>query len=150
MIIDSLKSFERYLKYHPGFDKVGAFLKKNDLYALEPGRYDIDEHNSWCTVWEGEAAGMETLPKLEVHDSFVDIHILLEGMETIAYKDRARCEGDTQAKYDEAEDVALLEDEPEVFVSLAPGNMLFCFPKDAHAALIGTGRIRKAVIKVRV
>ncbi|MBR5249325.1 MAG: YhcH/YjgK/YiaL family protein [Bacteroidales bacterium] len=150
MIIDSLKSFERYLKYHPGFDKVGAFLKKNDLNALAPGKYDIDENNSWCTIWEGEANGLESLPKLEVHDSFVDIYILLEGDETIGYKDRAKCVGDTQAKYDEAEDVAYLEDEPEVFVSLSAGNMLFCFPKDAHAPLIGEGRIRKAVIKVRV
>jgi YhcH/YjgK/YiaL family protein len=152
MIIDSLKSFERYLKYHPGFDKVGAFLKKNDLYTLEPGKYDIDENNnnSWCTIWEGEACGMDELPQLEVHDSYVHIHILLEGDETIGYKDRAKCVGDTEAKYDEATDTAFLDDAPEVFVSLSAGNMLFCFPKDATAPLIGTGRIRKALIKVRV
>lgn len=150
MIIDSLKSFERYLKYHPGFDKVGDFLKKNDLYALAPGKYEIDGSNSWCTVWEGEGRGIETLPRLEVHDTYIHIHILLEGGETVGYRDRALCTGDTNAKYDEAEDTAVLDDEPEVFVSLAPGTVLFCFPKDAHAPLIGEGRIRKAVVKVRV
>ena len=42
MILDSLKSFEKYQTLQEGFDKVYQFIKKNDLYSLEPGQYDID------------------------------------------------------------------------------------------------------------
>ena len=50
MIVDSLKSFEKYITLHKSFDKVYDFLKKNNLNALEEGRHIIEEGNIWCTV----------------------------------------------------------------------------------------------------
>jgi len=146
MIVDSLKGFERYLSLHDRFSHVYEFLKKSSLETLPAGEYPIKGREVYCTIWEGEAKGLD-LPKLEVHDSYLDVHILLEGTETIGHKDRSRCNGDN-IPYDNEKDIAFLEEDPESFVTLGPGNIAIIFPYDAHAPLIGTGKIKKAVIKI--
>lgn len=149
MIIDSLKSFERYINLHKSFGKVYSFLRENDLHALTDGKYVIEENNIWCTVSSAAGKGLEELAPLEVHDSFVDIHVILEGTETIGFRDRAKCDG-TDTKYDDSTDTAILLEEPEAFVSYADDNFVICFPQDAHAPMMGNGNIRKAVFKVRL
>jgi len=148
MILDSLKSFEKYKTLQEGFDKVYQFIKKNDLYSLEPGQYDIDGKKVYCTISEGELRDVEDA-KLEIHDSYIDIHVLLEGSETIGIKDRSKCNTDN-TKYQEADDIAFLEDEPENYVVMGTGNIAVIFPADAHAPLLGTGNFKKAVFKVHV
>ena len=148
MILDSLKSFEKYQTLQEGFDKVYQFLKKNDIYSMECGKYEIDGKKVYCTISEGELRDVEEA-KLEIHDSYIDIHVLLDGSETIGIKDRSKCNGDN-TKYQEADDIAFLEDEPENYVVLGIGNIAVIFPADAHAPLLGTGSYKKAVFKVHV
>lgn len=148
MIIDSVKSFERYRDFHKGFDKVYEFLKKNSLEKLEEGKYPIVPNDIWCSIQCADGRDVDPMPKMEVHDSFIDIHVLIEGEETIGFKDRAKCDL-TSAKYDEANDCALFEENPEVFVSCGKGNFVVCFPTDGHTPLLGSGKIRKAVFKIR-
>ena len=150
MIIDSIKSFERYKEFQKGFDTVYEFLRKNDLHTLELGNHPIVENDVWCTISESEGRDIATLPQMEVHDSFVDIHILLEGDETIGWKDRAKCDNLQMAQYNEAQDIALFDEMPEIFVSCSPGNFVMCFPADGHTPLLGSGTIKKAVFKIRV
>lgn len=150
MIIDSIKSFERYKDFQKGFDKVYEFLRKNDLNTLAEGNHPIVENDVWCTISTNEGRGFDPVPKMEVHDSFVDIHILLEGDETIGWKDRAKCDNLQMAEYNEAQDVALFDEVPETFISCSAGNFVICFPSDGHTPLIGSGTIKKAVFKVRI
>lgn len=149
MIVDSLKSFEKYITLHKSFDKVYDFLKKNNLNALEEGRHIIEEGNIWCTVTSYPEKELSELPALEVHDSFVDIHIVLEGAETMGFTDRAKCSG-KGVEYDEQKDVAYLNESPEVFISYSEDNFIICFPQDAHAPMMSGEAVKKAVIKVRV
>ncbi len=146
MILDSVRSFEKYRTLQEGFDKVYQFIKKNDLHALEEGKYEIDGEKVYCTVWKGPAKGLEP-PKLEVHDSHIDIHVLLEGSETMGIKDRRRCSSEDR-EYDEATDTAFLSGEPENYVVLGTDNLAIVFPADAHAPLMGEGEIKKAIFKV--
>ena len=148
MILDSLKSFEKYQTLQEGFDKVYQFIKKNDLYSLDPGQYDIDCKKVYCTISEGELRDVEDA-KLEIHDSYIDIHVLLDGSETIGIKDRSKCNTDN-TKYQEADDIAFLEDEPENYAVMGTCNIAVIFPADAHAPLLGTGNFKKAVFKVHV
>jgi biofilm protein TabA len=148
MILDSLRGFERYLNLHSRFEKTYRYILKTDLNKLTPGEYPIDGRDIYFTIWDGEGKGLE-IPQLEVHDSYIDIHILLEGSETIGIRDRSRCNCDNIA-YDQIKDIAFLEDIPENFVSLGPDNLVVIFPHDAHAPLIGVGRIKKAVIKIKL
>jgi YhcH/YjgK/YiaL family protein len=115
---------------------------------MEPGEYPIVGKDIYCKIWEGEGKGLE-IPPLEVHDSYIDIHILLEGNETIGLRDRSRCDGDN-IPYDQENDIAFMEEVPENFISLGPDNIAVIFPHDAHSPLIGEGKIKKAVIKVKM
>ncbi len=148
MIVDSLKGFERYLNIHSKFSIAYEFIRKSDFSILSPGKFNIDGNSVICTIWEGEAKGIE-IPPLEVHDSYIDIHILLEGTETIGHKDRSRCSGEN-IPYDSEKDIAFFDESPDNFINLSPGNIAVMFPYDAHAPLIGEGTIKKAIIKIAV
>ena len=147
MIIDSIRSFERCTGFHHRFQKVYEYLRKTELINLEPGEYPVDGKEIVCKIWAGEGKGIN-IPKLEIHDSYIDIHILLEGAETIGHKDRALCNYSDSIDYDESEDIAFIDDDPENFINLGVGNLAIMFPRDAHAPLIGDGPIKKAIIKV--
>ena len=116
MITDSLVSFEKYLTLHERFAKVYDFLKSNILSQMEDGRVAIDGDNIYVTISTFEGKGADELPPVEVHDSYIDIHVLLEGVETIGFIDRALCLG-KDVKYDEVADTAILNELPEVFTS---------------------------------
>ncbi len=151
MILDSVKSFEKYKTLVPGFDKVYEFIRGNNLLELEEGRHEIDGQNVYCTIFKGDLKSYDECP-LEVHDSYIDIHVVLEGVETIGFKDRCLCDDQgVNVKYKEENDIAFLnDDEPENFLSLGAGNLAIIFPTDAHAPLMGEGEIKKAVFKVMV
>ncbi|HBY02936.1 MAG TPA: YhcH/YjgK/YiaL family protein [Rikenellaceae bacterium] len=148
MIVDSIRGFERYLNIHPRFEKVYTYILKTNLHTLEPGEYPVVGKEIYCKIWEGPGKGIE-IPKLEVHDSYIDIHIVLTGSETIGIRDRSRCMCDN-INYDEQKDIAFLEEIPENFISLGEDNLAVIFPHDAHAPLIGEGFIKKAIIKVKM
>ena len=92
MILDSLKSFEKYVNLHASFGKVLEFIRKNDLHTLSEGKHVIEEDNIWCTVSTAQCKDESESP-IEVHDSFIDIHVVLEGTEIIGFRDRAKCMG---------------------------------------------------------
>ena len=148
MILDSLKSFEKYQTLQEGFDKVYQFIRKNNLHDLAAGVYEIDGKKVYCTIWQGELKGLEA-PRLEVHDSYIDIQVLLDGSETIGFKDRGKCLSDGTA-YDEGKDITFYEDEPECYVVMGVDNLAIIFPADAHAPLMGEGACKKAIFKVHV
>ena len=52
--------------------------------------------------------------------------------------------------YDETNDYELYDDKPENFVTIHPGEFLIVYPEDAHAPLIGEGKLRKAVVKIKI
>ena len=148
MIVDSLKGFERYTSLHPLFDRAFKYIGKTDLLSMAPGEYEIDGIDIYIKIWEGQCKDNE-IPKLEVHDTYIDIHIVLKGTETIGIRDRSRCQGDN-IPYDEKNDVAYLDEEPENFVSLGEMNLAVIFTHDAHAPLIGNGIVKKAIVKIRM
>ena len=148
MIIDSITGFERYINQHPGFEKAFKFLRSSNIEAHITGRHEIDGDNIYALVSEGEGKPLEEA-KLEVHDSYIDIQLLLSGSETFGWKDRARCDVGSGA-YDDTKDIAFYDDEPDVFFVMEPMNLVVFFPHDAHAPMIGEGTIKKVVVKVRV
>jgi YhcH/YjgK/YiaL family protein len=148
MIIDSLTGLERYFSMNRHFEKVFKFLRSQPLRELAEGRYAIDGDNAYLTVSvrDGKSVGDA---KLEVHDSYIDIQMPLEGVETIGWRDRSYCE-QLSGQYDETRDIAFFDDPAETFFTLEPMTLAILFPHDAHAPLIGEGRIKKLVAKVKL
>ncbi|MDR3132548.1 MAG: YhcH/YjgK/YiaL family protein [Prevotellaceae bacterium] len=148
MIIDSLTGLERYFSLNRHFEKVFKFLRSQPLHELAEGRYAIDGDNAYLTVSVGEGRNAGDA-KLEVHDSYIDIQMPLEGVETIGWRDRCYCE-QLSGTYDEAKDIAFFDDPAETFFTLEPMTLAILFPHDAHAPLIGEGKIKKLVVKVKL
>lgn len=148
MIVDSVKSFEKYKDLAEGFDKVYFFLRDSKFATLEEGRYELDGDRVYCTISTQKLRDV-THADLEIHDSHIDIHVILEGDETIGHKDRALCDTTGNVKYDEPNDIAFLKgEEADNYLSLGKGNLAILFPADAHSPLIGEGEVKKAVFKI--
>ena len=148
MIIDSLNGFERYWYAHKSFDKVYRFLKSHDLERMIEGRHEIDGDNIYATVSCGQGKQPEEA-QLEAHDSYIDVQVLIEGDETMGWKDRSTCNDET-ASYDAGNDLILFEDMPDVYFTLEPKHVAVFFPHDAHAPMISNGVVKKIVVKVKL
>jgi YhcH/YjgK/YiaL family protein len=148
MIIDSIIGLEHYRRMNEGFEKTFKFLRSRDITQLETGRYDIDGNSVYAIVSENNMKNIEDA-KLEVHDSYIDIQIPLSASETFGWKDRSLC-NTGEGKYDDENDIAFFDDEPEVYCVVNPLQAIIFFPKDAHAPLIGNGKIKKIVIKIKI
>lgn len=77
------------------------------------------------------------------------MHILLEGKERIGWK-ALEDVTDLKQAYQKEGDCALYSDTPTSFVDLLPGQFLIVFPEDPHAPVIGGGKIRKLIGKVKI
>lgn len=148
MILSNLQNSGRIESLHPLFKKFFDYVKSHDLLHTECGRIEIEGDalfinnvNPTCVAAENQM--------LEVHRDYIDIHVLLEGEETIGWKALEDLTDEKQA-YDAAGDCALYADRPDNFITLRPGQFLIVWPEDPHAPVIGAGKIRKLIGKVKL
>jgi beta-galactosidase beta subunit len=47
-------------------------------------------------------------------------------------------------------DMALYSDTPSLFIDLLPGQFAIIYPEDPHAPIIGEGKIRKLIAKIKI
>lgn len=150
MIIDHLSQIAKYVSVHPRFEKAFAYLTSTDFEKLQPGKYEVDGDNIFAIVVNDSAVSlMESITQFECHNSYIDIQYIFGGEETIGYRDRNFCI-DPLGAYDAEKDVQFFEDAPDFFFKLFPGQFGIYFPSDVHAPMIGEGKIRKVVMKVKL
>lgn len=130
------------------FKQLFDYVKTHDLLHTECGRIElagddlfINNVNPTCVSASDQV--------LEVHRDYIDVHILLEGKERIGWK-AIEDVTDLKQAYQKEGDCALYSDTPTSFVDLLPGQFLIVFPEDPHAPVIGEGKIRKLIGKVRL
>lgn len=148
MIKDSIQNSAIYLGIHPGIDKALASIAAGECHNWDEGRYDIQSDNIFCLIQE-----YETKPegRLEAHDRYIDIQVVLKGSERIGYADRSSLAPD--GTFDGLKDIGFFEGEGYPLF-LKEGEFAVFFPGDGHAPCLTSGdkpcRVRKAVYKVRV
>ncbi|MDR1226409.1 MAG: YhcH/YjgK/YiaL family protein [Prevotellaceae bacterium] len=147
MIVDSLSNAKKYFSLNPHFEKAFNFLARQDLKNIAEGKYEIDGANVFATVMVREGLAPEAA-KFEAHDSYVDIQLVLDGKEGFGWSRRADCKNVKDA-YNADKDIIFFADKPDTYVETKPGQMAIFFPEDAHAPLVGSGQIKKMVVKVR-
>jgi len=149
MIVDTLKNSNKYTSLHPLFAKAFDFISQKDLLNLEDGKFEIAEGLKLIVI-NGQGKTKETsLEKFECHDKNIDIQICVNGLETIAWKPREKCEipnGD----YNSEKDVRFYNDVPDMFFQLTNNQFAIFYPEDVHAPMIGNGEIKKLVFKVKI
>lgn len=148
MIIGDIKHSSRYESLHPLFKKAFEIAKNTDWFATELGKKEIDGENLFIINSNPECLSKEN-QVLEYHKKYLDIHILLEGEETIGWKSLDDCQNEKKA-FDTTDDYGLYSDIPTSYATLKVGQFAIVYPEDAHAPIIGEGKIRKLVVKIMV
>ena len=147
MILDSLENFHLYAGLHPSFPVVGEFLSRTDLSALSLGRHDISGDSIYVNLMELEAHPCE-IAQLEYHRQYIDIQIVLSGSEIMGWT--ALPDLPTGIPFDVEKDCALVKAPVSAWFPVKVGFFTVFLPQDAHAPCCGEGKIRKAVVKVRL
>lgn len=148
MIVGSLAHSARIERLHPAFARVFAFIKENDLLSAPLERITLDGERLFINNVQTDGREASAMP-LEAHRQYLDIHVLLEGEERIGWRALEDC-GEPSKAYCEEEDYMLWEQPASAYIDLKPGQFAIVYPEDAHAPLIGSGSIRKLVVKALV
>jgi len=148
MILDSLKNAPIYLPFNFLFNKAFDFIEKNDLTKMEPGKYVLDGDNLILTIAEIDGKN-QNIAKLETHKKYIDIQLVLCGQETMGWAALEKCTHETEP-YNPEKDITFYSDKATTYLTVNPGEFVVFFPDDAHAPAIGTGPIKKAIVKVLV
>ncbi len=148
MIFDTLDQADRYLASHPLFARAFAFLRDTDLKALEPGIHAVQGEQIFAIV-EVCSGRTRAEAKLECHRRYIDIQLVLEGVDEMGWKPLAECV-DPATDYDAARDIRFFKDAPASWIATPPGSFCLFFPDDAHAPLVSDALIRKVVVKIVV
>ena len=113
-----------------------------------PGRIELDGDNLFNNYMDVEGEPAEKRP-LEVHREYIDVHILLSGKERIGWLAPSALKTRTQDFGPDC-DMALYSDTPSLFIDLLPGQFAIIYPEDPHAPIIGEGKIRKLIAKIKI
>lgn len=148
MIYLTLTQSERIESLHPKFKQLFDYVKSHDLLQMELGRIELDGENLFINNVNPTLISADD-QILEAHRDYLDIHIPLDRAEIIGVVPTAECEK-IKTPYSQDNDCELFTDKPTNYIKIHPGEFLIVYPEDAHAPLIGEGKLRKAVVKIKL
>ena len=148
MILDSIENFQSHLSLNCHFEKAFAFLLRDDLKNLPPGKYAIEGEELFAIVVNDRGRDAKDA-LLETHQKYIDIQYVLSGTDTMAWKAKKSCHSPIDA-YDPEKDFLLYRDQPDSWFDVQPSCYAVFFPEDAHTAMISNGSIHKVILKVAV
>lgn len=140
-----------YFRHKERWDKAFAFLKANDLPALELKRYEIDGANVYAPVSEYLTKKPEEA-RYEGHKKYIDIQYVINGNELIGLTPSSDITGMLQ-EYDDANDIYFCSVGNIENLPADPGRFFIFFPSDIHRPGLRDGDstlVKKIVVKVKV
>jgi biofilm protein TabA len=146
MILDTIANIDRYAALHPLFPRAFEFLRNTNLLALAPGHYPIEGEQLFAIVEHVPGRTREEA-QLECHRKYIDIQLVLEGVDEMGWKPLSDCR-EPVADYSAERDIQFFRDAPASWIATPPGAFCIFFPEDAHAPLVSAGSIRKVVVKI--
>ena len=145
MILDSLENAERYYPMNPVFRKAFTFLKDANIGELE-GRIPIDGDRVYAMVIKADGMGHEGA-LLENHKKYIDIQFGVGGVNEFGWKPLKECSS-VAKPFSEQDDYGFFGEEPDIWITVKPGQYAIFFPWDAHTPKGGTGALHKVLVKV--
>jgi len=146
VIFSSLSVSSRYAALHPLFPRAFEFIRNTDLGALAPGHYPIMGEDLFAIVEHLPGRTRAEAP-LESHRRYIDIQLVVEGVDEMGWKALADCH-DPVGDYSAERDIRFFRDAPAVWIATPADHFCIFFPEDAHAPLVSEGSIRKVVFKI--
>lgn len=151
MIYDQVKNLGNYASLGENFAKAAAFVEKNDLAALPLGKTEIAGNDVFVAVSEYEPLEKEE-KSYESHDRYADIQIVVSGCEEIGYLPREKA--GASKGYQADNDLTFYEegDDAGLYLPISPDMCAILLPEDVHkpGCRPGSGKVRKAVVKVKL
>jgi biofilm protein TabA len=148
MIFATLTQADRYANLHPLFPHAFEFIRNTNLKSLTAGVHQIIDKHLFVIVEEADGR-TRTEAKLECHRKYIDIQLVLEGVDEMGWKPLADCTQPVD-DYNDAHDIRFFHDAADSWISTPVNTFCIFFPDDAHAPLVSSGKIRKLVFKVAV
>ncbi len=148
MIFSTLTDSDRYAALHPLFPRAFEYLRSTDLMALAAGQHAIVGKDMFVIV-EHVAGRTRTEAKLECHRKYIDIQLVLDGVDEMGCKSLADCRSPV-SDYDVERDIRFFDDTPSSWIVTPSGSFCIFFPEDAHAPLVSPGMVRKVIIKIAI
>ena len=149
MIIDTLENAGLYHGVSKGIEDGLKFLATTDFNKVGLGRHDLDDGLYFLLMRYDTKPAEEC--KYEVHRKYIDIQLVIEGVEKIGYSEISALEPTTD--YDDSGDAQFLEGAGD-WVTLGKGTFAVFMPQDAHRpsvnACCGSKPVFKAVVKIPV
>jgi len=148
MILDALENIDRYLSMNRGFEKAAKFLQHSELNQHAMGKHEIDGDRVFAIV-ENTVGRDKKDAQLEAHEQYIDIQLVLKGIDNMGWKPTSACKQISQA-YNLNADIKFFADEPEIFLPVSAGMFAIFFPNDAHMPLISSEHLHKVVVKIKL
>jgi len=148
MIFSNLSQSDRYASLHPLFSRAFDYIRNTDLFALAPGRYNIVGDDLIAIVEQVSGKTRESA-RLEAHRRYIDIQLVLDGIDEMGWKPLADCYNPV-GEHSMEKDIRFFHDAPASWIATPPDAFCIFFPEDAHAPLVSNGQIRKVIFKVAV
>jgi len=148
MIFSTLSQSGRYNGLHPLFPRAFEYIRNTDLMSLAPGHHPILGEDLFSIV-EHVPGRTRAEAQLECHRRYIDIQLVLEGVDEMGWKPLADCH-EPVSDYSAEQDIQFFRDAPDSWIATPPGTFCIFFPEDAHAPLVSSGNIRKLVFKIAV
>jgi biofilm protein TabA len=148
MIFSTLSQADRYAALHPLFPRAFDFIRNTDLHALAAGHHSIIGEDLFLIV-EHAQGRTRAEAKLEAHRRYIDIQLVLEGVDEMGWKPLVECHNPVSDHSAEM-DIRFFHDTPTSWITTPPDTFCIFFPEDAHAPLVGAWSIRKVVFKIAV
>ena len=148
MIIADLTACHRYYNLHPRMREMLEYIVQHDFSQQEAGRILLDGDNLFINLDE---VGLKTKEqqRLEFNKNYIDIQVPLLQAETMGWTALSDLTTPDIA-YNPERDCGFYTQAAKEYFSVKPGQFTIFFPEDAHAPIIGNGKQRKLVGKIRI
>nr|WP_241635061.1 YhcH/YjgK/YiaL family protein [Fusobacterium gastrosuis] len=151
MIYGEIKDIQIYKGLSKKLDRAIDFIFSGDYKKAKIGKNEIDGNTIYFNCPEKPMTKDKNGLELEYHKKYIDIHIVLEGEESIGYAPFNDCI--ETKKFDVENDYALMKGEIKTEFYLNPEKFLVIFPYEPHIALLKvkeTKEIKKVIFKVEI
>ena len=151
MIYGELKDIKKYKGLNKNLDKAIDFIADKKYLNANFGKNLIEGNSIYFDYPEKVMTRENKDVESEYHKKYADIHIVLEGEESIIY---SPFEGCVETKsYNMEDDYALVKGKTQAELLMNSKNFLILFPEEPHLALLKVGEpkeIKKVIFKVEI
>ena len=149
MILAPLSEMPQYFALHSQLKSLFDYLSRHDLSVVPAGRVELDGERLFINVSDVQLKTKEE-QNIEVHRAYIDVHIPLSGDEIIGWKSLKNIGKKVPISSDETADFSLFDEPADEYFTVHPGQFFICFPDDGHAPVIGEGKLRKLIVKIKI